>query len=315
MTPSSWRSSEVFEILCDQVASDHLVCMTGAGISGGLLRRRRLGRGPETLPGWPQLLGELFASLRTQMPADDSADTERLLSSENIGSDELILAASLIRRANPKKFDRRFRRAITSRTGQYSPTHMQLLDLQPRGIMTFNYDGGHEAALEKASRPYVLLNPVISESELLFRRQIERRLQDFFLLKAHGSTESPAPLVLTTEGYRDLLVRNPAFRSFVQHLFTNFSFLIVGYGLDDPDFNLFIRTMAHEFGGPLQKHVVLRRLEDRTAREEVERHMYGIHTLHMSSFKEIPAVLSAAATTAGPELRRTLESCLSPHQE
>jgi hypothetical protein len=307
---SDWRSGEPFAILCDQVASDYLVCLTGAGISTGM---KRDGGSGLPLPSWTDLLRELHAALGPQMEDEDAKSATRLLApGGKISSDELILAATLIRRANRAEFDHLFRAAITEEPGQFSPTHSALLELLPRGIMTFNYDCGHEAACVKMKRPFTVLNPTEADSEADFRTMMEDRLRKFFLLKAHGSVESREPLVLTTEEYRNLLIKNPAFRSFVQHLFTNFSFVIVGYGLDDPDFALFTRTMVEQFGGPLQKHVAVRHERDSGRHEEVQRHQYGIHTLYVADFAEIPEVLQVAATTPGPAMKETLALCLSP---
>jgi SIR2-like domain len=165
-------------------------------------------------------------------------------------------------------------------------------------------------------RRYVSLDPTDPALEQRFGAALQKRLREFFLLKAHGSVGSGAGLVLTVEEYRDLLAKNPSFRAFVQNLFTNFNFLMVGYGLDDPDFDLFLRTMGEQFAGPLQEHIVLRRIDQRHRREEVEQRLYGIRTLHLNDFGEIPEALRQAARTAGPRLRETLDRCLaSAHEE
>lgn len=308
-----WRASEEFALLCDLAASDHLVALTGAGISRGMTRADG-----NVLPGWIGLLQELLARFRSELDPADAASAERLLDDSvkdpPIGSSELILAASLIRTdATKDDFDREFRAAITEVPGQTSETHRALLDLVPRGIMTFNYDGGHETAIGELSppRPCTVLNPTADDADRQFREAFEGRMKSFFLLKAHGSTDSTSELVLTTEAYRGLLVHNTAFRAFVQNLFTNFSFLMVGYGLDDPDFDLFLRTMAEQFAGPLQHHVVLRPERHRTRRDEIERRQFGIRSLYVNDFGDYPEVIRAAATTAGPALKRTLDLCLS----
>lgn len=340
-----WSRAPEFGTLCDLVASDHLVCMTGAGISREMRRKHRKPGGDPLLPSWLQLLRELLAQFAPRMSAENVRSAERLLDPEDerpparefydivqkslsgaqrsealqslerlgpaIGSSELILAATLIRRADRKAFDQLFREAVTEEPGQCTVTHEALLDLVPRGILTFNYDGGHDEACRRAGCAYEVINPTDPDSESLFRSHLESRLEKLFLLKAHGSTDSDAPLVLTVEEYRNLLAKNPSYRAFVQNLFTNFNFLVVGYGLDDPDFDLFLRTMAEQFAGPLQKHVVVRLNSQRHRYEEVERELYGIHTLHLNHFSEIPEVLHRAATTAGPSLQRSLSNCFS----
>ena len=55
-----------FRRLCDLVASDRLVCVTGAGISTGLQRDDG-----EALPNWWTLLDKLRGELRSQIDATD----------------------------------------------------------------------------------------------------------------------------------------------------------------------------------------------------------------------------------------------------
>lgn len=344
MTTTDWASSTEFAMLCDLVASDHLVCMTGAGISRGLLRETPSPAGDDRLPSWIELLRELLEQFQGGMtpdgatyawelldPVDERAaayNLRSILERESdlpkkaealgqlqqlgpiIGSRELILAASLIRAAQPEEFDKRFRAAVTEAPGQFSDTHRSILALNPRGIMTFNYDGGHEASCIDIKQEYVLLNPVSNGSSERLRDAIAGRLSDFFILKAHGSTDTTDPLVLTISEYNNLLGRSPAYRAFVQNLFTNFSFIMVGYGLDDPDFDVFLSTMAVQFAGPLQSHIVLRPATQRHRRQLVERELYGIHTLYINDYGEIPDVLDRSARTAGPKLIRTIQGCL-----
>src|SRR5262249_41075233 len=143
----------------------------------------------------------------------------------------LIMAASILRSANPREFDRAFRQAITEKPGSYGETHAALLATQPRGIVTFNYDQAHEAAAKK--------DPTLShfrrilptdEGEIV--RVLSQRFAEPFLLKAHGSLGVRHELVLTQESYREILAKSPAYRAFFQSLLTNFHFLVVGFGLD-----------------------------------------------------------------------------------
>src|SRR5205809_4931657 len=87
-------------------------------------------------------------------------------------------------------------------------------------------------------------------------------MADTFLVKAHGSIGvndgRDYSVVLTAESYRDLFVKQPAYRAFLQHVFTNFNMLIVGFGMADPDFDLLLHDVLSQFGSPLQNHVLIR---------------------------------------------------------
>lgn len=337
----SWRESNEFGLLCDLVATDSLVCVTGAGISRSLKRKTPSATGATNLPGWIPLLRELFEDAKSKMDPKTADSVERLLSDQDerkpvielhrlaklspegdkitdqlgrigpvITSRELITAATLIRQVDTGKFDDAFRLAVTEAPGQTSETHLALLDMEPRGVVTFNYDQAHETACKGKSKKYRVLDPNVESADQDFGDLIRNRLKEFFIVKAHGSLDAnKSRLTLTYDDYRDLIARNPAYRTFVQNLFTNFHLLLFGYGLDDPDFDLFLWTMAEQFGSPLHEHVVIRPESQAIRKQEVERVLYGLHTLTINGWQELPDVLRQASQNVGPRLKETIQLC------
>ena len=319
MTAPYWRRDDVFRLLCDLVASDTLVCVTGAGISSRLPQKADPAK---TLPGWPALLEQLFATLGSRLSSQDRQDCERLLridpESRQLDQSspekkqwptgrDLILTASILRAVAPTEFDTAFRTAVTNADGSYSETHQVVLDLQPAGILTFNYDSGHENAGSAANRP---LMPILPGDELALRAALTSRARPFYL-KAHGSLSSAAELVLTEASYRELFVRAPAYRAFVQNVLTNFNLVFVGFRLSDPDFDLFVDTMANQFGSPLHDHVAVFHQKDRTVHDIALRRRYGIHVLYVNDFRDIPPLLKDTLSQPGPRLEKSLERALS----
>lgn len=328
----SWRKQDAFDTLCDLVASDKLVCMTGAGISYGLKRKDGRGR----LPGWLELLRGIRKDILDITSTQDlQADVDRLLYDGAFGS-HLIEAATLLRTGREEKFDRAIRTALTPAKKQppvvvtsHNELHDALINLRPRGIITYNVDSEHERALQrrKLSDNWQVLIPNTKDGELKLGNLIRHGLRQRFLLKAHGSIDSVDSIVFTFDSYRDLIERNPVYRSFFQNVFTNFSLLIVGFGLSDLDFDLFKQTVALQFGSPLQRHVAIRlkpsqqkgetkkAFQMRAAREYGEevalRRRFGICTLMIEDYSEIPGVLNEAAITSGPSMREALDQCLS----
>lgn len=303
--PKTGMRSPVFPMLCDIANGNSLVAMTGAGISSRLVARY----GPGTLPGWYELIERLLHRFRAKLPIEDARDCDSILQEgTKAPGSRLIEAASLLRKSCGARFDAAVRRENTPRVGQTSPTHRALLGLHPRGIITFNYDDAHENAAVGFRSKFRLLLPA---QEHAIRLALRQKLEGPFLLKAHGSIHGRAPLVLTYETYRDLLIRQPAYRAFLQAILTNYHLLIVGFGLADPDFDLFLNTIASTFGSPLQGHVVITHVDNSLPGREVElRRRYGIHTLLVKDFGEIPTLIDKAAKTAGPRLRSLLTQAI-----
>lgn len=296
-------------MLCEVVASDNLVCITGAGISRTLIRDDG-----HRLPDWKSLLVELFDQFKHRLATADQDDCETILAEAEPAGSRLIEVASIIRTVHPNEFDRALRKLTTPRLGEIGSTHRALRNLYSRGILTFNYDDGHENAANEVGIPLQVFLPT-DEGEMT--DALRDGLSQPFLLKAHGSIRAGAGAlpgaspVLTFESYRALLVRNPAYRAFVQNLFTNFHLLIVGFGMSDPDFDVFIETMAQQFGGPVHCHVLIRHEDARSAEEVELRRRYGIHTLYLSDWSDLDIVLSEAPRTPGPTLRQAVDDCVS----
>lgn len=311
MSSAPWRTNDNFLRLCDLVARGDLVCVTGAGISSVLFQKQNPS---QKLPQWPQLLKSLLACFSSKLSSEDIQDCRRLLRIDPDPSDppwpsgrELTMAASIIRAAQPADFDQAFRESITNTDNSFSETHTRLLDLDPAGILTFNYDSAHENAACDAN---VHLQPMTPSDEPMLREAVKHRRRPFYL-KAHGSITSSDELVLTDESYRHLFVKSPAYRAFVQNVLTNFNLLFVGFKINDPDFDLFIDTMAREYGGPLHDHVALFHQDEKSANDVALRRRYGIHVLYVHDFGHIPRILGEAQSTAGPILNAQIGAALS----
>lgn len=272
------------------------------------------------VPQWPGLLEELFEAQKSRLSDQARQDCERLLrissssppASSPSAKDwpsgpDLILVASILREVKPAEFDIAFREAVTNADNSYSETHLKLLDLLPAGILTFNYDSAHE---NSARTKGIALRPMTPGDEDLLRRALISSDRPF-LLKAHGSLNSSSELVLTEESYRHVLVKSPAYRGFVQNVLTNASLVFVGFRMSDPDFDVFLNSVANQFGSPLRDHVAIFHEKERSVNDISLRRRYGIHTLYIREFQDIPEVLSDCLSVAGPYLSKHLDLALS----
>src|SRR5579863_9733992 len=137
------RDNPGFGLLCDAVAYRRLVVVTGSGVSVGLAQP---GSDPASLPTWHSVLSQLRARFAPRL-GPVAHDLDLLLSAWPRGSDYLIEAATLIRETVG---DAEYRDAIVQLTSApqdaRTPLHDLIEDLEPLGIITFNYDLGHENA-------------------------------------------------------------------------------------------------------------------------------------------------------------------------
>jgi len=297
------------------VAGDKLVCITGAGISSRLAQKADPSK---TVPQWPGLLEALFRTFEERLGDADRDDCLRLLRLDRGGPGkeppsgrDLILAASILRAVSPAEFDTAFRTAVTNADGSFSENHSVLLEVKPAGILTFNYDSGHENAARASGIP---LEPLMAGDEAALRQALAQPRRPFYL-KAHGSLDSTSELVLTEESYRQLLVKSPVYRGFVQNILTNFDLLFVGFRINDPDFDLFIDSIANQFGSPLREHVAVFHERERTVNDIALRRRYGIRICYVKDFADIPKMLRHALKVPGPKLSEYLTMALSRSRE
>jgi len=300
------EASPAFPLLADLIAQDNLVAVTGAGISYGLHRKG----GSDGVPGWEDLLRRIHKHMTASLDKCLNDEISFVLGDSPIPTQCLLECASRLREVDPKAYEDELLAQVTPEPGQFSETHSALEKLNPRGIITFNYDDCHEAAhrAEYGKSPLVL-TPYTENSIV---KQLAARLNDRFLLKAHGCIhDTSGPLVLDWTSYRAILSKHPVYRAFFQNILTNFNCLFVGFGLSDPDFDMFVDVLASTYGSPVSQHVAIRHVKDYSREEFVLKGRYGITCMHVSDYPRIPELITLASKTAGPSLQRQLKLALS----
>ncbi len=305
-SPKVDTDSPAFELLSDLIAEDYLVVISGAGVSRGLERKDGKGK----IPGWKELLAEIFGGLRAKLVREEAEEIEAVLSEADPSAQSLIEIASILREADEGEYVRELLAQVTPKSGACSPTHLAIEELCPRGIVTFNYDDCHENAFERKNREAPRVLTPYSEEAMVESHQ--DRMRSRFVLKAHGCVRDTRPrLVLDWQSYRSLLAKQPAYRAFLQNVLTSFDCLFVGFGLSDPDFDTFVDVIAATYGSPVRQHIAIRRANNDASLEFVWRRRYGIQCLHVSDYSRIPSIIAEAARRAGPHLSSRLDDAVS----
>jgi hypothetical protein len=304
------RLNPHFGLLCDAVAYRRLVVVTGSGVSVGLSHR---GSDLTSLPTWHSVLAQLRSRFADRLGAA-AAEVDLLLGAQPRAADYLIEAATLIRETVGLAAYRDAVVQLTAaRDDARSTLHDLIEDLEPLGIITFNYDLGHENAYRARRREGHRLRRAVYSDERKLRAVLADDFQSRFLLKAHGCISRPKTIVLDRASYREVIARQPGYRAFAHHVLARFSALIVGFGLNDPDFEDLLQSFEANFGGGVGEHVYIWKRgqrEDEEARALLLKRRYGLACLFVDDFEDVRSVIADARTQIGPGLAHTIAATL-----
>jgi len=303
-----WLCDPNFIKLCDFVAQGELICLTGSGISKGLKLKNGSGA-----PDWFRLLQSIRARLEDRLTEAERQDLDILLTKHSPG-EHMIEASSILYHREPELFMDALADSVDLQEGATSLAHRRLLELDPKGILTYNYDAAHENAIAQDSRCGVWETVLPSDNERIVKI-LKHTLGAHFLFKMHGTADQRGSLVLTRESYRDLFTRYPYYKPFLQQIFTNHHLLIVGFGMSDPDFETLLRDVFSTFGSPIQEHIVFKHIKTKSAQDTLYRLRYGLNFLYVEDFAHIPQILADCIRTPGTLLREILDKSVSPALE
>lgn len=302
-----WRNYETFKMLCDAVVENKLICLTGSGISKNL----RLKDGSGCAPDWKELLQRIYKKVEYKLSEFERENIVDLLSDDAIG-EQLIEASSILYKADEESFANALVAAAELKDNETSKTHEALLNLSPLGIMTYNYDIAHENAINQKGLEWEVLLPA---NNIKMISLIKNQMKTPFLLKAHGTVDDKGTMILTRESYRDLFNMNPSYKAFVQYMFTNYQFLIVGFGLSDPDFDILLQNIFSVYGSVVQKHVVIKHESQKNSKDTLYKLRYGLNFLYVKDFSDIPEIINDCQNANGDILPKLLDECLSEDLE
>jgi hypothetical protein len=282
--------------LLTAIREKRCVALVGSGVTSRCLSKSR-----SPLPGWEKLLRELveWAHKEDIVAASDIHDLIELIESSKF----LIVAQELREQIGDGALSRFIAETFDPDAIVPSPVH-ELLSVVPfRGFITTNYDNLLERAYMNVWKRQ--LERLLPDSSIPLERVLD---QAPFFLKLHGDLETPSSIVLA---YRDYLrlVADREFQGLLDGIFSQFSLLMVGYGLTDLDIIQSLDRLTH--AGSSRRHYLLSR---RGTRNTVERRRLlgdrNIQTIEYVDYfgyhNHVDTFLAAlmAALDLGEELKR-----------
>ena len=121
-----------------------------------------------------------------------------------------------------------------------TPNHLRLLGLGCRTWVTTNYDDLLEQTLRVGRMRFTR---VVREQDLPYSTSEANTV-----VKMHGDRDQPDTIVITRNDYHTYFRRFPRIVDTLSGLLTEKTFLFVGYGINDPDFNQIRAQIAFDLG-------------------------------------------------------------------
>ena len=274
-----------------------LVLLVGAGFSK---------QADTTFPTWGEFLEQLVAEGRARkyLSATEARET-RTLAREG----QFLMAAEHVRRSFPTDaFRAQLRTVFGKRTADVSEAHRALLRLNPALVLTTNFDHLVEDAYAKVHGLTPDVWTYASSGE------VQRAIQAGALngdrpviFKIHGTVSDPGGIILSEDGYRQLLFREPGYRMVLSAIFLTKTVLMLGFSFGDPELRLLLeshRDALKHASGP--DYAFMPRPAGGKVQTQRLREDFGLHVIPYQpadGHPEVAEFLNYLATQAGVTYR------------
>ncbi|HEV2755583.1 MAG TPA: SIR2 family protein [Actinomycetota bacterium] len=193
-----------------------------------------------SVPSWTDLLMQMTQYVSDQGYVDPDV---RVQIEELIGKGQFLMAAQHLVSVFPGDEYLSFLEAKYRSDAAPSSAHTLLWELQPRLVLTTNYD----RFLERSFAQHFNDAPTVftyKQAEAIQRDLQSGRLssQTPVIFKVHGTIDAPAETILTESQYRQLIYREPGYRLVLSALFLTRVILMIGFSAEDPELRLVLEN-------------------------------------------------------------------------
>lgn len=204
------KRKRIINQLKNSIRNDNLVLFVGAGISTN-----------SGLPTW----NELIQKFKDELHLEDE---------EN---DYLKIAQYYWDEFDRNQYYQKLNEILDENQLKPNKLHELIIDINPKHIITTNYDTLLEKQIEKGITKY---NVIAQDSDIPYTPS------EKYLIKMHGDLKHKN-VVLKEDDYTDYDKNFPMISTLIKYLLMNHTFLFVGYSLNDSTFNLIQRVVRSTF--------------------------------------------------------------------
>lgn len=217
--------------LIDDMARQKVVLFLGAGVSSSALTATGT-----RIAGWEKFLLDMCGHASKSASCQAKALIEKK---------DYLLACEILQSDLAESWERH----VTAEYGQRatpSALHESISRLDQRIIITTNFDKLIEVALETAGDHTTHYPIVISSVD----DRVFRALKDHsgrYVIKIHGTVDDAKTLIFSRSEYIRLAFGNFNYTSFLENLLLNYTFLFIGFSMDDPAICSLMELYAHRY--------------------------------------------------------------------
>ena len=216
--------------LIDDLAKRKVVLFLGSGVSSSATTPQG-----KKIKGWEEFL-------RAQLDKI-SDESDKVLVKDLLDKKDYLLSCEIIKMSLGDEWDNIIADEF-QKAGTISELHKAILTLKQRVIVTTNFDKYLETSI--ASMPDTEMHPtVISELEPdLFR--LFRDDRDY-IIKLHGTVDSPDKLIFAKSDYHDKAYGSWVYREFLDLILLTHTVVFIGFSMDDPAISLLVEMYANKY--------------------------------------------------------------------
>jgi hypothetical protein len=217
--------------LIDDLARGKVIIFAGAGVSASAATRNG-GR----IKGWEAFLKSVTSNVETSVKNQvDDLLTKR----------DYLLACEILQKHIGDEWDNLVLREF-GQVAEPSPLHEAILALNQRIIITTNFDKVLDMCWENKIGTSSHYPRIISKIDnKIFG--ILKNHSEKYLLKIHGSVDSPETLIFSKSEYAKSAFGNTFYGSFIDTLLLNHTFLFIGFSMDDPALCALMENYATQY--------------------------------------------------------------------
>lgn len=259
--------------------SDRLIIFVGAGVSAN-----------SGLPSWSQLIKDIAQKIEYKGACDkcehicnvpDRCNKRQYTSEEYLKIPELFYQKD-VSENHSDYYD--FIKKELSSDAKTNQIDKEILNILPHHIITTNYDN----LLETADSPNSRLYSVVCEDKDLLSNANAR-----YILKMHGDLMKEKTIVLKESDYINYEQTHILISTFIRSLLINYTFLFVGYSLNDYNLKLiigWINYLANQYEVSERPKNILVQYEEPS---ESDNTYYALRNIHIIDLHSVPDELVA----------------------
>lgn len=229
-------------------------------------------------PNWTELLKRLIISGREAgyLQENVAKNLLHLLS----GNKHLMVAESLKSKL-PTDFYNNFLESEFDPPDIFpSKAHSLLFDLNPKLIITTNYDRLIENAYASKAQRSLTVIPYSDSATVQRRLQDDKYRQRPFLYKIHGDIEDVSSIILSENDYRKLLYDQLGYQTVLSSIFIHYTVLFMGFSFSDEELSLLLGKLRYALKGSANPdYILLQEHECNPVEAERFRCDYGLEVI------------------------------------